>query len=225
MKKISINNIYHLLILITSLIFVESSLKFNIPSYRDKCFQQTIYLEGTLLIRYDLTGYEPYFKTEKEQQELFNSIKIFIKDEKGKNVDERSLKGKKDKYAVFLKEAQAYQVCARYYKPRRGKELPGSVLMGLKIRNDYHYTEIEHSLHKEDVNNFWKKIRNIKKDMVPSIEGAKNEIKEEDNTAKSMIRTINIYNILCCIQLAIIVATTSFTIFSYQEFFKNKSLI
>jgi hypothetical protein len=59
--------------------------------------------------------------------------------------------------------------------------------MGLKIRNDYQYTELENSLHKEDVNNFWKKIRNLKKDIRPSIEAAKVELKEEDKTAKSII--------------------------------------
>ena len=142
-----------IIIAIKSFTFIESSLKFNIPSYRDKCFQQEIYLEGTLLIRYDLTGFEDFFKG-KEQQELFNSIKIFIKNEKGQNVYETSLKSRKDKFAVLLKEPQTSQICTRYFKPRRGKELPGFVMMGLKIRNDYHYTEIDNSLHREDVNHF-----------------------------------------------------------------------
>ena len=207
-----------------SLKFINSSLKFNIPSYRDKCFQTEIYLEGTLLIRYDLSGFERFFRG-KEEQELFNNIKIFIKNEKGQNVYETSLKTRKEKFAVFLKEPQIYQICTRYIKPKRGKELPGFVMMGLKIRNDYHYTEIDNSLHKEDVNNFWKKIRNIQKDMIPSIEAAKIELNEEDKTAKSMISSINAYYKLCCLQLVIIIIITIYTIISYQDFFKKISII
>ena len=39
-------------------IYSSSSLKFNIPNNRDKCFSEEIFQEGTLLIRYDLKGIE-----------------------------------------------------------------------------------------------------------------------------------------------------------------------
>lgn len=215
---------YNLFILFISFCFIKSSLKFNIPSFRDKCFQQDQYLPGGLLLRYDLSGYQQYFKGP-EEKELFSNIKIFIKNTKGQNVFETSLKGRKDKILAFLREADNYLVCVRYFKPRRGKELPGSVLMGLKIRSDYDYTDIDNSLHKEDVNNFWKKIRMIKKDMTPSIESAKQELQEEDKTAKSMISSINTYYKLCCIQLVIILVLTIYIVITYQDFFKKKSLI
>ncbi len=221
---IKFRKIFTIFILLVSSNIIKSSLKFNIPSYRDKCFQQEIYMQGTLLIKYDLTGYEDYFKGQ-DQQELFNSIKIFIKDEKDNNVYETSLKSRKDKFVVLLKEPQTYQICTHYYKPYRGKELPGFVLMGIKIRNDYLSTEIEQSLSKKDVNHFRKRIKNLKKHMVPSIESAKREIQEEDNTAKSMIKSINIYHTLCYIQLTIIIVITIFTLFSYQGFFKNRTVI
>ena len=221
---IKFRKIFSLFILLESFNIIKSSLKFNIPSYRDKCFQQEIYMQGTLLIKYDLTGYEDYFKGQ-DQQELFNSIKIFIKNEKGQNVYETSLKSRKDKFAVLLKDPQVYQVCARYFKPRRLRELPGFVMMNLKIRNDYHYTELENSLHKEDVNNFWKKIANIRKEMLPTIESAKTELKEEDKTAKSIISSINIYYKLCVIQLIIIIIVSIYTVVTYQDFFKKKSII
>jgi len=221
---IKFRKIFSLFILLESFNIIKSSLKFNIPSYRDKCFQQEIYMQGTLLIKYDLTGYEDYFKGQ-DQQELFNSIKIFIKNEKGQNVYETSLKSRKEKFAVLLKEPQVYQVCTRYFKPRRLRELPGFVMMNLKIRNDYHYTELENSLHKEDVNNFWKKIANIRKEMLPTIESAKTELKEEDKTAKSIISSINIYYKLCVIQLIIIIIVSIYTVVTYQDFFKKKSII
>ena len=221
LEKIKIYNLY---LIIISFNLINSSLKFNIPSYRDKCFQTEIYLEGTLLIRYDLIGFENYFKGQ-EQQELFNNIKICIKNDKGQNVYETSLKSRKDKFAIFLKDPQVYCICTKYFKPPRGRELPGFVMMGLKIRNDYVYTDMDKTLQKEDINNFWKKIRNIKKDIRPSIEASKNELNEEDKTAKSLISSINTYYKLCCIQLVIIIVATIYTVVSYQDFFKKKSII
>ena len=99
-------------------------------------------------------------------------------------------------------------------------------MMGLKIRNDYQYTDIDNSLNNDDdVKDFWKKIREIKKDLRLSIEAGKLEIIEKDNTAKSMISSINIYYKLCCIQLVIIIIVTVYTVVTYQEFFKKKSII
>ena len=80
-------------------------------------------------------------------------------------------------------------------------------------------------MHKSDVNNFWRKIREIKKDMLPSIESAKQELQEEDNTAKSIISCTNTYYKLCIIQLVIILVLSIYIVVTYQDFFKKKSLI
>ena len=118
-----------------------------------------------------------------------------------------------------------YYICARYYKPSRGRELPGNVVMGLKIRNDFYWTDLSKSVHQEDVQHFWTKIRDIKKDMFPTIESAKKEINEEDKTAKTMISTINTYYILTVVQLSIIVIFSFLTLYKYKDFFKKKSII
>ena len=223
---VKIDKLYlSMLLFLSSFNLIETSLKFNIPSHRDKCFSQELYMEGTLLVRYDLTGFENDFKDQASQEELFRSIKVFIKDEKGKMIYETALKSRKEKFAVFLKQGGIYQICTRYYKPRRGKFLGNYVLMGLKIRNDYSYKKLDESLHKEDVTNFWKKIREINRDMRPSIEASKLELKAEDKAAKSIITSINTYYILCIFQLVIIVIITILTIYNYQEFFKKKSII
>ena len=223
MKKIK--NFLFLIILFFCLInYISSSLKFNIPHHKDKCFQQEIYYEGALLIRYDLTGFERDFP-QNRQQDLFKNIKIFVKDEKGNNIYETDLKSRKDKFVVLIKNQGTYQICTRYFKPNRERALSTNILMGIKIRNDYDYKKIDDTLHKEDVDNFWKKIREIRKEMRPSIEASKLELKEEDRTAKSIISSINTYYILCCFQLAIIIIVTIITIVSYQEYFKNKSII
>ena len=199
-------------------------MRFNIPNYRDKCFIQELYVSGALQIRYHLSGFEKYFKG-KEQEELFKNIKIFIKDEKGNRIHETSLKERKDKFVVLIKEAGQYQVCARYNKPYRGKELSGDIVLGLKIRNDFNFADLENSLQEEDVQHFWTKIRDIKKDMFPSIESAKKEISEEDNTAKSMYSTINTYYILTIIQLIIILIFSCLTVCKYKDYKKKKSII
>ena len=219
-----IQELYIIYIIIIILNTIYCSLKFNIPSYKDKCFIQELYTEGAIQVRYDLTGYEPYFKG-KEQEELFNNIKIFIKNTKGINVYETNLKSRKDKFVVQIKESDTYYICARYFKPMRGKEIPGDVVLGLKIRNDFYWTDLNKGVHQEDVQHFWQKIRDIKKDMFPTIESAKKEIVEEDDTAKKMYSTINTYSKLAIIQLIIVVLFSSLSIYKYKDFFKQKSII
>ena len=58
-----------MLLFLSSFNLIETSLKFNIPSHRDKCFSQELYMEGTLLVRYDLTGFERDFKDPASQAE------------------------------------------------------------------------------------------------------------------------------------------------------------
>ena len=222
MFKIQILNF--LIIIFSYFNIINCSLRFNIPNYRDKCFIQELYVSGALQIRYHLSGFEKYFKG-KEQEELFKNIKIFIKDEKGNRIHETSLKERKDKFVVHIKEAGQYQVCARYNKPYRGKELSGDIVLGLKIRNDFNFADLENSLQEEDVQHFWTKIRDIKKNMFPSIESAKKEISEEDDTAKSMYSTINTYYVLTIIQLIIILIFSCLTVCKYKDYFKKKSII
>ena len=217
---------YYLSIFLFLLSFnlIESSLKFNIPTYKDKCFQQELYQDCTLFIRYHLSGFEKDFD-ENEQKELFNNIKITVKTEAGKIIHESPLKGKKDKFPLLINENGIYHICARYHKPRKAKNLSSNVLMGIKLSTNYEYHNVDDSLHKSDVQHFWQKIREIKVDMRPSLEAGRQEIKEEDKTAKSIINSINIYYKLSVVQMVVIVVVTMYTIFMYQEFFKTKSII
>ena len=199
-------------------------MKFNIPNYRDKCFQQDLYVSGSLQVRYHLSGFEKDFKG-KDQEDLFKNIKIFIKNENNNKIHEMTLKERKGKFVVHIKEPGLYYICARYFKPLRGKEIPGDVVLGLKIRNDFYFADIKNSLHEEDVQHFWTKIRDIKKDIYPSIESAKQEITEEDNTAKSMYSTINTYYVLTIVQLIFIMIFSCLTVSKYKDYFKKKSII
>ena len=219
-----LKHFYILLIIFSFFNIIDCYLKFNIPNYRDKCFQQDLYVSGSLQVRYHLSGFEKDFKG-KEQEDLFKNIKIFIKNENNNKIHEMTLKERKGKFVVHIKEPGLYYICTRYNKPYRGKELSGDIVMGLKIRNDFYFADIKNSLHEEDVQHFWTKIRDIKKDMYPSIESAKKEITEEDNTAKSMYSTINTYYTLTIIQLIIIIIFSFLTVCKYKDYFRKKSII
>ena len=82
----SLRELTNFLILISIFNEIKSYLKFNIPSDYDKCFEKEVYSEGSILIKYDLTGYDKEFKNENEQKNLFKNIKIFIKNKKNKNI-------------------------------------------------------------------------------------------------------------------------------------------
>ena len=221
----SLRELIHFLILISSFNEINSYLKFNIPSDYDKCFEKDIYVEGSLLIKYDLTGFDKEFKDNIQQKNLFKNIKVFIKNEKNKNVYETELKSRKEKFAVKLKGPEKFKICARYSKPYRGKELNKNILLALKLTSNYDYKQIDLNLKKSDVFNFWSKIYSIHRDMRDSIEAAKSEINDEDSTAKSMISSVNLYYKLCCIQLAVIICLTIFNLWNYKGYFKKLSLI
>ena len=220
------SNLYltQFLILICLFNIISSYLKFNVPSDRDKCYSQEFYIEGTLLVKYDLSGYEKDFN-EKEQQNLFKNIKVFITNEHNKNIYETELKSRKEKFVLQIKEPGHYQICARYYKPRRGRELSKKILMALKIRSDYDYKEFKEALKREDVDKFWDSIMALKREIRPSIEAAKIELNEEDKTAKSIISSINTYYKCCVIQLVIVIILNIFIVVSYKDYFKEKSII
>ena len=221
----SLRELIHFLILISSFNEINSYLKFNIPSDSDKCFEKEIYAEGSLLVKYDLTGFDKEFMDDNQQKNLFKNIKVFIKNEKNKNIYETELKSRKEKFAIKLQGPEKFKICARYNKPYRGRELNRNILLALKLTSNYDYKQIDLNLKKSDVFNVWNKIYSIRRDMRDSIEAAKSEINDEDSTAKSMISSVNLYYKLCCIQLAVIICLTIFNLWSYKGYFKKLSLI
>ena len=203
--------------------YVCSSLKFNIPNNRDKCFSEEIYSNGTLLVRYDLKGIET-IKNE-YQEKVLKNIRIFVKDPKGKILRELYLINRKGKFAMRVETEGIYKICARYYKTWKVTELPKNVLLGIKIRTDYIYKEIENSLKIKDVINFEEQIKILKFKMIPSISSSKKEIDEEDFIAKSLIYTSNIYFILTFFQLIVIFFIAFFQIFNLRRFLTSKKII
>ena len=202
---------------------INSSLKFNIPNNRDKCFSEELYLDGTLLIRYDLKGIES-IKNE-HQEKVLKNIKIFVKDQAGKNLRELNLINRKGKFAMRIEKEGIYKICARYYKTWSVPDLPKSVVLGIKLRSDYDNKGIENSLTKSDVKYFEQQINNLKYKVIPSISSSKKEIDEEDKIAKEIISTSNIYFILSFIQLILIFFIAIYQIFNLRRFLASKKII
>ena len=219
------NNLFALSLInfFTLLSFSNCSLKFNIPNNRDKCFMEEIFMEGTLLIRYDLKGVE---SIKKEQQEkVLNNIKLFVKDPKGKTIHELYLTDPKGKFALRLDKEGMYTICTKYYKTWKMMELPKEVVLGIKIRTDYENKDLEQSLHAKDVWEFMSKISTLKYQVYPTIHSAKKEIDEEDKMAKAIISTSNLYFTLSLIQIILIFLIAFYQIFNLKKYLSSKNVI
>jgi hypothetical protein len=203
--------------------FCYSSLKFNIPNNREKCFAQELYLEGTLLVRYDLKGIES-IKQEYQEQAIKN-IKIFVKNEKGKNLHELFLNSPKGKFAVHIQERGMYFICTKYHKTWSLQELPKDVMLGIKLRNDFDYKEIEGSIQKKDLDDFIGSMMLVKRNVIPSIAVSKMELDEEDKTAKAIISTSTLYFKLTIVQMILIIIIAFYQIFNLRKFLASKRII
>ena len=203
--------------------YISSSIKFNIPNNRDKCFSEEIYIDGTLLVRYDLKGIESVKK--ENQEKVLKNIKLFVKDPNGKILRELYLINRKGKFALRVEKEGSYAICARYYKTWSVTELPKDVVLGLKIRSDYENKQIEQSIHTNDIKNFLDKIKALKYKVIPSISSSKKEIEEEDKIAKAIISTSNLYFILTLIQLILIFIIAFYQIFNLRRFLASKKII
>ena len=203
--------------------FNYSSLKFNIPNNRDKCFSEEIFQEGTLLIRYDLKGIES-IKNE-HQESVLKNIKLFVKDPTDKIIRELYLINRKGKFALRAEKEGLYKICARYYKTWSVKSLPNDVLLGIKLRSDYLYKEIESSIQIKDVKNLVDQLNYLKYKVIPSISSSKKEIDEEDKIAKAIISTSNLYFILTLLQVILIFIIVFYQIFNLKRFLTSKKII
>ena len=218
----------NLFILFLSLFFQlfnysSSSLKFNIPNNREKCFAEEVYATGTILIRYDLKGIDSIKK--ENQEKVLQNIKLFVKDPSNKIIRELNLVNRKGKFALRVEKEGFYNICSKYYKIWSVTYLPKDVLLGIKISHDYSNMDVEEGLKRNDVDNLREQISSLKYKMIPSISSSKKEIDEEDKMAKAIISTSNLYFILTLIQIILIFIIAIYQIFNVKRFLSNKRLI
>ena len=217
-------NLFFYFILFFSLIYIsQSSLKFNIPNNREKCFVEEIFHNGVLLIRYHLKGIESVKK--EYQEKVLQNIKLFVKDPKGNMIRELYLINRKGKFALHIEMEGSYHICTKYYKIWAVTELPKDVVLGIKIRTDYDHKSLEESLEKKDVNQFLDEMRALRSKVIPSITSSKIELDEEDKMAKAIISTSKLYFKLTIVQLVLIVIIAIYQIFRLKKFLTSKQII
>ena len=221
----TINNLFLIYIFLLFQLFNYSlsSLKFNIPNNREKCFAEEIFVTGTLLIRYDLKGIDSIKK--ENQEKVLQNIKLFVKGPDNKMIHEINLSERKGKFAFRVEKEGYYFICSKYYKIWSVADLPKDVLLGIKISHDYSSKNVDEGLKRNDVDNLREQITSLKYKMVPSISSSKKEIDEEDKMAKAMISTSNLYFILTLIQIILIFIIAIYQIFNVKKFLSNKRLI
>ena len=215
--------IFYLIIVLTIFDYASSSLKFNIPNNREKCFAEELYNDGTLLIRYDLKGIE--FVEKEHQEKVLKNIKLYVKDPHGKIVKELFLIDLKGKFAIKTEEVGIYYICTKYFKTWKVTQLPKEVLLGIKIRTDYTFKRIDESLKKEELSDLMEQIRQVTLKVIPSISSSKMEIDEEDKMAKAIISTSNLYFNLALLQLLLIFIIAIYQIFNLRKFLSSKRII
>ena len=218
------NNFFINIFTFFSLIYLsQSSLKFNIPNNREKCFVEEIYNNGTLLIRYDLKGIDSIKK--ENQEKVLQNIKLFVKNPKGNIIRELYLINRKGKFALHINMEGVYQICSKYYKIWSVTELPKDIVLGIKIRTDYDYKSLETSLEKKDVEQFLEEMRVLRAKVIPSITSSKVELDEEDKMAKAIISTSKLYFKLTIVQLVLIIIIAIYQIFNIKKFLTSKQII
>lgn len=216
-----LNNPLKILLTILQIIITFQSLKFNIPTLREKCFQADIYIPGNILVRYDITGLSSTY-SESQVKEILHKTEVFIKNINGTIMTGRRLDNRKDKFVTHLKESGAYFICAYYKGTDFAKKLPNDVLMSLKIRTDYEYTRTDKFMNKKELDNFKEKIKIIKKNTFNTVKEELREIEEESKIEKSIYGSSSLFKKLTILQLIAILIIGVFHAYNFRKFLQGK---
>ena len=192
------------------------SLKFKIPKKTEKCFIQQIFLDTSVLIRFDLSGIE---QTEKNLlQNIYDNLQIYIKNQNLTIVYKEPIKKPKGKFVQFIKIPGIYYICSLYEGNYNENDFPKNLLFGIKISNEFESKDIDKALNKDSLEIFNKKIKKINNELIPSMNLQKNEIVEEDETSKKIINSSNWYFNLTVIQILIIILVAIYYVLQFKKY-------
>lgn len=199
------------------------SLKFKIPKKSEKCFIQQIFLETSVLIRFDLSGIE---QTENNLlQNIYDNLQIYIKNQNLTIFYKEPIKKPKGKFVQFIKIPGIYYICTLYEGNYNEKDFPNNLLFGIKITNEFESKDIDKALNKDSLEIFNKKIKKINNELIPSMNLQKNEIAEEDETSKKIINSSNWYFNLTVIQILIIILVAIYYVLQFKKYLFIRRLI
>lgn len=211
-----------LIIFILFFKFIFSILKFKIPLKNEKCFIQQIFLETSVLIRFDLTGIEQI--SNNILQNIYDNLKIYIKDQNSTVIYKESIKKSKGKFVEFIKKSGIYFICSIYEGKINENEIK-NLFFGIKISNEFESKDIEKALNKDSLEFFNKKIIKINNELIPSMNLQKNEIDEEDETSKKIINSSKFYFNLTVIQILLIIIVAIYYVLQFKKYLFIRRLI
>ena len=211
-----------LIIFILFFKFIFSILKFKIPLKNEKCFIQQIFLETSVLIRFDLTGIEQI--SNNILQNIYENLKIYIKDQNSTVIYKESIKKSKGKFVEFIKKYGIYFICSIYEGKINENEIK-NLFFGIKISNEFESKDIEKALNKDSLEFFNKKIIKINNELIPSMNLQKNEIDEEDETSKKIINSSKFYFNLTVIQILLIIIVAIYYVLQFKKYLFIRRLI
>jgi hypothetical protein len=221
MKSIFINFFILFLISINN---IFCSLKFKIPKNSEKCFIQQIFLETSVLIRFDLSGFEE-ISDNKILQNIYNNLQIYIKNQNSTIIYRESIKKNKGKFVQFLKEPGIYFICSSYVGQYNENNFPKNLLFGIKITNEYESKDINKALNKDTLEIFNKKIKKINNELIPSMNLQKKELEEEDETSRKIISASEWYFNLTVIQILLIILVAFYYVLQFKKYLTVRRLI
>lgn len=211
-----------LIIFILFFKFIFSILKFKIPLKNEKCFIQQIFLETSVLIRFDLTGIEQI--SNNILQNIYENLKIYIKNQNSTVIYKESIKKSKGKFVQFIKKSGIYFICSIYEGNLNENEIK-NLFFGIKISNEFESKDIEKALNKDSLEFFNKKIIKINNELIPSMNLQKNEIDEEDETSKKIINSSKFYFNLTVIQILLIIIVAIYYVLQFKKYLFIRRLI
>ena len=200
------------------------SLKFKIPKKSERCFIQQIYLETSVLIRFDLSGFEE-ISDNKILQNIYDNLQIYIKTQNSTIIYKESIKKNKGKFVQFLKEPGTYFICSNYVGYYNENNFPKNLLFGIKISNEYESKDIDKALNKDTLEIFNKKIKKINNELIPSMNLQKKELEEEDETSRKIISASEWYFNLTVIQILLIILVAFYYVLQFKKYLTVRRLI
>ena len=209
-----------LIIFFIFLKYIFCILKFKINN--EKCFIQQIFLETSVLIRFDLTGIENI--SNNILQNVYENLKIYIKDQNSTVIYKESIKKSKGKFVQFIKKSGIYFICSIYEGNLNENEIK-NLFFGIKITNEFESKDIEKALNKDSLEFFNKKIIKINNELIPSMNLQKNEIDEEDETSKKIINSSKFYFNLTVIQILLIIIVAIYYVLQFKKYLTLRRLI
>lgn len=210
--------------LIALLKLTHASLKFPIPTDREKCFIEEIGTGDSILIRWDIGGLP---EDKQLADKAIGNIRLIVRSSRGDEVHSKPFPNRKDKIVLTPKhDAVTFYICVRYHEGW-GEHQPKGLYMGLKISSQYTTIDVNFSkaLGKETVVQLDKRIEHIHQSILSSTKIQDKDIDEELETAKAILKSSNLYFNLTVFQLIVVIGIGMYQLIMFKRYLSLNKII